>query len=191
MTICTSFLGISCLTRGMIFLRNTWKGIWSTLAQIHLRDTTNLQGNTPWGAMYSKRKAFWGIRSPDHLHLFRMDIANSGHPSVVFEAPLMGSFVAVIRMFWDGNSIIPEESPPSLGVCLLVHDQILDMIDFRLLNPLWRAVCQTLRILSFTVTTLPSPNYHCRTPRETAVAPWPRHWWGHIFVDLKKQVGLC
>lgn len=48
-------------------------------------------------------------------------------------------------------------------------------------------ICQSLRILSFTVTTLPSPNYHCRTPRETAVAPWPEHWWGHVVVDLKKQ----
>lgn len=51
------------------------------------------------------------------------------------------------------------------------------------------AVCQSLRILSFTVTTLPSPNYHCRSPRETAVAPWPSHWWGHVLVNLKKQVG--
>ena len=50
------------------------------------------------------------------------------------------------------------------------------------------AVCQTLRILSFTVTTLPSPNYHCRTGRDTAVAVWPRHWWGHVAVNLKKQV---
>ena len=50
------------------------------------------------------------------------------------------------------------------------------------------AVCQTLRILSFSVTALPSPNYHCRTPRETAIAPWPKHWWGHVVVNLGKQV---
>jgi hypothetical protein len=50
-------------------------------------------------------------------------------------------------------------------------------------------VCQILRIISFTVTQLPAPNYHCRAGRETAVREWPEHWWQHIVVDVGRQVG--
>lgn len=47
--------------------------------------------------------------------------------------------------------------------------------------------CQSLRILSFTVTQLPAPNYHCHMGEPTAVRPMPTHWWGHIVVDLGRQ----
>lgn len=50
------------------------------------------------------------------------------------------------------------------------------------------AVCQTLRIASFTVTQLPGPNYHCREGESTAVREMPKEWWGHIAVDVKRQV---
>lgn len=50
------------------------------------------------------------------------------------------------------------------------------------------AVCQTLRILSFTVTQLPASNYHCREGQATAIREMPDHWWGHVAVDLKRQV---
>ncbi|KAL3130946.1 hypothetical protein ABBQ38_000269 [Trebouxia sp. C0009 RCD-2024] len=48
-------------------------------------------------------------------------------------------------------------------------------------------ICQTLRILSFTSTQLPSPNYHCRLPELTAIKDMPLHWWGHFIVDLGRQ----
>lgn len=50
------------------------------------------------------------------------------------------------------------------------------------------AVCQGLRILSFTVTQLPGPNYHCRGGTSTAVRAWPTHWWEHVTLDLGRQV---
>ena len=52
------------------------------------------------------------------------------------------------------------------------------------------AVCQTLRILSFSSTQLPSPNYHCRLPELTAIKDMPLHWWGHFIVDLGRQAHL-
>jgi hypothetical protein len=48
--------------------------------------------------------------------------------------------------------------------------------------------CQILRIISFTVTQLPAPNYHCRLGRDTAVREMPEHWWGHVVVDVGRQV---
>lgn len=51
------------------------------------------------------------------------------------------------------------------------------------------AACQCLRIISFTVTQLPAPNYHCRLGKDTAVREWPEHWWQHIVVDVGRQVG--
>ena len=48
-------------------------------------------------------------------------------------------------------------------------------------------LCQALRIISFTVTQLPAPNYHCRLGEETAVRDMPTSWWGHIYVDLGRQ----
>ncbi len=52
-----------------------------------------------------------------------------------------------------------------------------------------RAVCHSLRIASFSVTQLPAPNYHCRSPAATAIKPMPEHWWGHLYIqNLKQQV---
>jgi hypothetical protein len=48
-------------------------------------------------------------------------------------------------------------------------------------------ICQSLRIISFTVTQLPAPNYHCHLGEPTAVREMPKHWWGHIVVDLGRQ----
>lgn len=47
--------------------------------------------------------------------------------------------------------------------------------------------CQMLRIISFTVTQLPAPNYHCRLGKDTAVREMPAHWWGHLVVDVGRQ----
>ncbi len=49
------------------------------------------------------------------------------------------------------------------------------------------AACQILRIISFTVTQLPAPNYHCRLGKDTAVREMPEHWWGHVVVDVGRQ----
>lgn len=49
------------------------------------------------------------------------------------------------------------------------------------------AACQILRIISFTVTQLPAPNYHCRLGKDTAVREMPKHWWGHVVVDVGRQ----
>ena len=49
------------------------------------------------------------------------------------------------------------------------------------------SLCQFLRILSFTVTQLPAPNYHCREGEDTAVLPMPDSWWGHIKINLGRQ----
>lgn len=49
------------------------------------------------------------------------------------------------------------------------------------------AACQILRIISFTVTQLPAPNYHCRLGEGTAVREMPQHWWGHVVVDVGRQ----
>jgi sphingomyelin synthase-related protein 1 len=53
------------------------------------------------------------------------------------------------------------------------------------------AVCQSLRILSFSVTQLPAPNYHCRTPEPTAIKAMPEHWWGHFYIQNLKQQVSC
>ena len=50
------------------------------------------------------------------------------------------------------------------------------------------AVCQVLRIVSFTLTQLPGPNYHCRGGEPTAVREMPDRWWGHFVVDIRRQV---
>jgi len=47
--------------------------------------------------------------------------------------------------------------------------------------------CQILRIISFTVTQLPAPNYHCRAGEDTAIREMPSAWWGHIYVDVGRQ----
>ena len=49
------------------------------------------------------------------------------------------------------------------------------------------AVCQFLRIISFTVTQLPAPNYHCRAGEETAVLDMPDSWHGHVVVNVGRQ----
>jgi hypothetical protein len=49
------------------------------------------------------------------------------------------------------------------------------------------SLCQFLRILSFTVTQLPAPNYHCRAGEDTAILPMPESWWGHIVINLGRQ----
>eukprot|EP00890_Picochlorum_soloecismus_P005907 jgi/Picsp_1/6317/NSC_03666-R1_inositol phosphorylceramide synthase 1 len=48
-------------------------------------------------------------------------------------------------------------------------------------------MCQFLRIISFTVTQLPAPNYHCRAGEETAVLDMPDSWHGHVVVDVGRQ----
>lgn len=50
------------------------------------------------------------------------------------------------------------------------------------------AVCQALRILSFTSTQLPGPSYHCRGGEPTAVRPWVSHWSEHLVVDVSRQL---
>ena len=40
------------------------------------------------------------------------------------------------------------------------------------------------------MTQLPAPNYHCRGGEPTAVREMPAAGWGHVTVDLKRQVGL-
>lgn len=49
------------------------------------------------------------------------------------------------------------------------------------------SLCQLLRIISFTVTQLPSPNYHCREGESTAIREMPSSWIGHILVDISRQ----
>ena len=50
------------------------------------------------------------------------------------------------------------------------------------------AVCQALRIITFSVTQLPGPSFHCRASSPTATRPWPDHWSGHVVVDVKNQM---
>lgn len=52
-------------------------------------------------------------------------------------------------------------------------------------------MCQILRIITFTVTQLPGPSFHCRAGEETAIRPWPEHWSGHVVVDVGRQVGTA
>ena len=54
------------------------------------------------------------------------------------------------------------------------------------LLPLSSAVCQVLRMLSFSFTQLPGPSYHCRAGEPTAVRDWPLHWSEHLIVDVKR-----
>ncbi|GIM17430.1 hypothetical protein Vretimale_19969 [Volvox reticuliferus] len=49
-------------------------------------------------------------------------------------------------------------------------------------------VCQALRIVTFSVTQLPGPSFHCRANEPTARRPWPSHWTGHLVVDVGRQV---
>ncbi|EFJ40981.1 hypothetical protein VOLCADRAFT_84244 [Volvox carteri f. nagariensis] len=49
-------------------------------------------------------------------------------------------------------------------------------------------VCQALRIVTFSVTQLPGPSFHCRANAPSARRPWPAHWSGHLVVDVGRQV---
>nr|BBC28460.1 hypothetical protein, homolog of Volvox carteri MTF1733/MTM1058 [Yamagishiella unicocca] len=49
-------------------------------------------------------------------------------------------------------------------------------------------VCQALRIVTFSVTQLPGPSFHCRAHEASARRPWPAHWSGHLMVDVGRQV---
>ncbi|MEW5306308.1 MAG: hypothetical protein WDW36_008780 [Sanguina aurantia] len=49
-------------------------------------------------------------------------------------------------------------------------------------------VCQALRIITFSVTQLPGPGFHCLASSPTALKPWPAHWYGHLVIDIGKQV---
>eukprot|EP00192_Tetraselmis_astigmatica_P018091 CAMPEP_0117658656 /NCGR_PEP_ID=MMETSP0804-20121206/5978_1 /TAXON_ID=1074897 /ORGANISM="Tetraselmis astigmatica, Strain CCMP880" /LENGTH=242 /DNA_ID=CAMNT_0005465187 /DNA_START=896 /DNA_END=1624 /DNA_ORIENTATION=+ len=42
--------------------------------------------------------------------------------------------------------------------------------------------------MSFSVTRLPAPNYHCRAGQATAMRAWPKHWWGHLIFDFKRAM---
>lgn len=57
-------------------------------------------------------------------------------------------------------------------------------------TPAPAAVCQTLRIISFTSTQLPGPSPHCHEGAPTSVREWPAHWWGHLVVDVDRQVTM-
>ncbi|CAK0740905.1 hypothetical protein CVIRNUC_001286 [Coccomyxa viridis] len=59
----------------------------------------------------------------------------------------------------------------------LLYSQILSVL----------VVCQMLRIVSFTLTQLPGPNYHCRGGEPTAVREMPDKWLGHVVVDIGRQ----
>lgn len=50
------------------------------------------------------------------------------------------------------------------------------------------AVCQALRIVTFSVTQLPGPSFHCRAKELSSRRPWPKHWTGHLVVDVGRQV---
>jgi hypothetical protein len=47
------------------------------------------------------------------------------------------------------------------------------------------AVCQLLRVLSFTVTQLPAPSHHCQPG--VAEPVWPATWMDWLIVDVKRQ----
>ncbi|KAF5838289.1 hypothetical protein DUNSADRAFT_3085 [Dunaliella salina] len=47
-------------------------------------------------------------------------------------------------------------------------------------------VCQGLRIITFSVTQLPGPSFHCRAGQDMAIRPWPDHWSGHVLVDVQR-----
>lgn len=81
----------------------------------------------------------------------------------------------------------PAESCWRSPLCLLLCFSRLEVLP-RPAPPALGAACQILRIISFTVTQLPAPNYHCRLGEETAVREMPEHWWGHVVVDLGRQV---
>lgn len=49
-------------------------------------------------------------------------------------------------------------------------------------------VCQALRIVTFSVTQLPGPSFHCRASEPGARRAWPAHWTGHFIVDVGRQV---
>nr|BCL66110.1 hypothetical protein [Volvox africanus] len=49
-------------------------------------------------------------------------------------------------------------------------------------------VCQALRIMTFSVTQLPGPSFHCRANEPSARRSWPVHWTGHLVVDVGRQV---
>lgn len=48
-------------------------------------------------------------------------------------------------------------------------------------------LCQILRIISFTSTQLPAPNYHCRLNETTAIREPADKWWNHVVVDVGRQ----
>lgn len=47
-----------------------------------------------------------------------------------------------------------------------------------------------LRIISFSVTQLPGPSYHCRAGQATAVLKWPEHWWEHLLINPRRVISM-
>uniref|UniRef100_A0A7S0VA99 Sphingomyelin synthase-like domain-containing protein n=1 Tax=Polytomella parva TaxID=51329 RepID=A0A7S0VA99_9CHLO len=48
--------------------------------------------------------------------------------------------------------------------------------------------CQALRIITFTVTQVPGPSFHCRKGEVTAIRPWPKHWYQLLIVDVGRAM---
>lgn len=42
--------------------------------------------------------------------------------------------------------------------------------------------------MTFSVTQLPGPSFHCRAGEASAHRAWPTHWSGHVIVDVGRQV---
>jgi hypothetical protein len=61
-------------------------------------------------------------------------------------------------------------------------------VDLYYLAGVMCAVCQSLRILSFSSTQLPGPAPHCHAGTLTATRPPVTAWWQHVVVDVKRQV---
>ncbi|CAG9467227.1 unnamed protein product [Pedinophyceae sp. YPF-701] len=74
-------------------------------------------------------------------------------------------------------SLSPFVVPRKRFYTVLLYARALSVIVF----------CQILRIISFLSTSLPAPNYHCRSGEPTARPPPPEHWWDYIIVDVKRQ----
>lgn len=53
------------------------------------------------------------------------------------------------------------------------------------------AACQVLRIITFSVTQLPGPSFHCRAGAATAHRAWPSHWTGHLILDGSAVTKSC
>lgn len=76
--------------------------------------------------------------------------------------------------------------PQSTGWCVVQQDDV-EVCTYAAAARCIPAVCQSLRILSFSSTQLPGPALHCHGDQPTATIEPVSAWWQYLIVDVGRQ----